>query len=250
MKSKDKKNVLKETKKLVARMKKNWERKHWNVNSPKFEKKIEEAMRFYLLAAQLKYKIRTGWDEQHWNIKGEKEKVAEHVYGAAILAIAIDSEFDLKIDLGKVLKMIAIHEIGEVKIGDITPFDNITPEEKEAMEHQAMADVLGDLCKKEEMLDLLMEFDEHKTREAQFAYLCDKMEADIQAKVYQDTGRQHALDDQENNVVFKNSKARQMVENGAQTAFDIWYEWDKSKYQDSPIFQKVLTYIKEHNTNI
>ena len=244
------KDLRTETKKFIVRMKKNWERKHWDVNSPNFEKKLQEAMRFYLLAAQLKYKIRTGWDEHHWNVKGEKEKVAEHVYGTCILAIALDSEFDLGINLNKVLKMLAIHEIGEVLIGDITPFDNITVEEKKAMEHKAMADILGDLCKKEEMLDLLMEFDEHKTKESQFAYLCDKIEADIQAKVYQDTGRQHDLDNQENNVVFNNSKAKQMVEDGAQTAFDIWYLWDKDKYQDSPLFQKVLTYIKDNNTNI
>ena len=246
----DKTKLLKDAKKFIEKLKRKWERKHWNVNSPNFEKKLHEAMKFYLLAAKLKYRIRTGWDDKHWNIKGDPERIAEHVYGAAILAISLDSEFDLKIDLGKVLKMIAIHEIGEVKIGDITPFDNITPEEKEAMEHQAMADVLGDLCKKDEMYALLMEFDAHETREARFAYFCDKMEADIQAKVYQDTGRQHDLDDQANNVVFNNPKAQQMVKDGAKTAWDIWYLWDKPRYKDSPLFQKVLEYVNSHNTDI
>jgi len=35
--------------------------------------------------------------------------------------------------------MLIIHEIGEVLIGDITPFDNITPEQKQRVEHQAMS---------------------------------------------------------------------------------------------------------------
>jgi putative hydrolase of HD superfamily len=247
---KDKKSLLRDVKMFIAKLKRKWERKHWNVNSPNFEKKLHEAMKFYLLAAKLKYRIRTGWDDKHWNIKGDPERIAEHVYGAALLAISLDSEFDLKIDLGKVLKMIAIHEIGEVKIGDITPFDNITPEEKEAMEHKAMSDMLGDLCQKEELLDLLFEFDEHKTKEANFAYLCDKIEADIQAKVYQDQGRQHDLSDQKDNVVFNNPRAQKMVKSGAKTAFDIWYLWDKNKFEDSPLFKKVLEYTKDNNTNI
>ncbi len=250
MRNKDKKRVLEEGKKLIIKIKKNWERKHWNVNSKRFEEKLHEAMRFYLLATKLKYKIRTGWDESHWNVKGDKERVAEHVYGTCILAISINSEFDLGLDMEKVLKMLTIHEIGEVMIGDITPFDNITPEEKEAMEHKAMSDMLGDLCQKEELLDLLFEFDEHKTKEANFAYLCDKIEADIQAKVYQDQGRQHDLSDQKDNVVFNNPRAQKMVKSGAKTAFDIWYLWDKNKFEDSPLFKKVLEYTKDNNTNI
>ncbi len=235
---------------IVNRIKKSWDRKHWNTHSKRFEQKIEEAMTFYILATKLKYKIRSGWDSTHWNIKGDRlESIAEHVYGVSILAISLNSEFDFHIDMEKVLKMIALHEIGEVIIGDITPFDNITPEEKEAMEHQAMSNILGDLCQKEELLDLLIEFDEHKTREAQFCYLCDKMEADLQAKVYQDKGLQRGLDDQRDNLVFNSDRVKKMIEEGATTAFDIWYEWDKSKYDNSPVFQKVLEYAKENDTN-
>ena len=62
--------------------------------------KIQRAMRFYLLATKLKYKIRTGWDQNHWNISSERiESVAEHVYGTCILAIALSSEFDIDVDL-------------------------------------------------------------------------------------------------------------------------------------------------------
>jgi hypothetical protein len=94
----------------------------------------------------------------------------------------------------------------------------------------------------------LLEFDEKKTREAIFAYHCDKLDADIQAKVYQDMGCQNPLDKQENNVVFKSKKVQQMVQNGAKTAFDIWYEWDKSLYADDEKFSALLDYIKEVNT--
>lgn len=213
------------------------------------EEKLRNSMRFYLLATQLKYKIRSGWDKTHWNVSKERiESIAEHVYGTCILALSIDSEFKTNLDINKVIKMLVLHELGEVIIGDITPFDNITPEEKMKKEHEAMREVIGDLVNQEEFLSLLFEFDEKKTKEAIFAHHCDKLEADIQAKVYQDMGCQHSLDEQEDNVVFKSNKVQQMVKDGVQTAFDIWYEWDKSLYYDDEDFARLLDYVKTIDT--
>lgn len=213
------------------------------------EEKLRNSMRFYLLATQLKYKIRSGWDKTHWNVSKERiESIAEHVYGTCILALSIDSEFKTNLDINKVIKMLVLHELGEVIIGDITPFDNITPEEKMKKEHEAMREVIGDLVNQEEFLSLLFEFDEKKTKEAIFAHHCDKLEADIQAKVYQDMGCQHPLDEQEDNVVFKSNIVQQMVKDGAQTAFDIWYEWDKSLYYDDEDFARLLDYVRAINT--
>lgn len=213
------------------------------------EEKLKNSMRFYMLATQLKYKIRSGWDKSHWNVSKDRvESIAEHVYGTCILALSIDSEFKTNLDINKVIKMLVIHELGEVIIGDITPFDNITPEEKMKKEHEAMREVIGDLVNQEEFLSLLFEFDEKKTKEAVFAHHCDKLEADIQAKVYQDMGCQHQLDEQEDNVVFKSNKVQQMVKDGAQTAFDIWYEWDKSLYYDDEDFARLLDYVRTINT--
>lgn len=213
------------------------------------EEKLKSSMRFYMLATQLKYKIRSGWDKSHWNVSKDRvESIAEHVYGTCILALSIDSEFKTNLDINKVIKMLVLHELGEVIIGDITPFDNITPEEKMKKEHEAMREVIGDLVNQEEFLSLLFEFDEKKTKEAVFAHHCDKLEADIQAKVYQDMGCQHQLDEQEDNVVFKSNKVQQMVKDGAQTAFDIWYEWDKSLYYDDEDFARLLDYVRTINT--
>ncbi|NLC48576.1 MAG: HD domain-containing protein [Tenericutes bacterium] len=219
--------------------------------------RYDSAIKFYLLATKLKYKLRSGWDSSHWNINSDRlESIAEHVYGTLILAISLDSalvlenELESQINFDKVLKMLVIHEIGEVLIGDITPFDNITPLEKKEMEHKAVIEVVGDLFKKEELISIMFEFDERKTPEAKFAYYCDKMEADIQAKVYQDNGLQRPLSDQENNVVFNNSKVQKMVESGASTAFDIWYEWDKHIFEENNMFKTLHKRIKEKDTNM
>ena len=70
----------------------------------------------------------------------------------------------------------------------------------------------------------------------------------MQAKVYQDMGCQNPLEDQENNVVFKSERTQQMVADGAKTAFDIWYEYDKKLYKDDETFAKMLEYVKTHDT--
>ena len=62
-------------------------------------------------------------------------------------------------------------------------------------------------------------------------------------------GLQHDLNDQENNVVFNSSKAREMLKS-ATTSFDIWYEYDKDVYTDAPVFKRTLDYIKDNDTNI
>jgi len=215
------------------------------------EDKIKKLMKFYLLATKLKYKIRAGWDIDGWNVTSERvESIAEHVYGVCILAISIDSEFDLNIDIERVIKMLVLHEIGETIIGDITPFDGVSLEEKNDIEHAAWEKLLDGLVKKEELYNLLIEFDERKTSDAKFAYLCDKIEADIQAKVYQDMGCQRSLDDQESNKCYKYPRIQEILKNGAQTAFAVWYENDKSKFQDNIVFKKVLEYVKDNNMNL
>ena len=211
----------------------------------------EEIFKFYYLNFRLKNRVRTGWDSKHWNVKSDRiETISEHVVGTIGLAMVLNSEFEYNFDTDKELKMLVIHETGETLIGDITPFDGITPEKKKEIEHQAMRDALGNLKEKDSLLNLLFEFDEQETPEAKCSHYCDKIEADLQAKIYQDKGMHHSLDDQKNNVVFNSSKVQQMVKDGAKDAFDIWYEWDKTIYTGDnqfPEFANILKIARENN---
>jgi len=212
------------------------------------ENKNFEIFRFYYLNRVLKQKVRSGWDSTHWNISNERiERISEHCVGTIALAIALKSEFEFDIDINKVISILCVHEVGEIKIGDITPFDDITPEQKQEIEHKAIIEVIGNLSNKDNIINSIFEFDKKETNEAKFAHYCDKLEADIQAKVYQDMGCHHPLTEQQNNVVFKSERVQKMVQEGATTAFDIWYEWDKSIYKEEPVFTKVLKYVKDNN---
>ena len=159
--------------------------------------KEKNILKFYLLATTLKEKIRSGLIL--WKVNKERlESVAEHIYGTCILAISIDSEYELDINLDKVLKMLVLHELEEVIIGDLTPFDNVTREEKLKSGKEAVSKILKDLVKKEEYELLLDEFNAHITNESIFSYMCYKLECDIWIKLNEDLGY--------NNIKEKNLK--------------------------------------------
>ena len=166
-----------------------------------------------------------------------------------ILSLAMADNYEKDINLDEVLQTLLIHEIGEIEIGDKTPFD-ITKEEKARIEHKAMKHALGNLTDRESMLNSLLDFDAEEKENSKFAHYCDKLEADIQSKIYQDSGRHRSLDEQQNNVAFKCPKVQKMLQEGANTPFDIWYLYDKDIYKDSEEFKSMLEYIKENKLRI
>ncbi|MCI9087193.1 MAG: HD domain-containing protein [Clostridia bacterium] len=207
------------------------------------EQKIRNLLQFYLLATELKNKIRSGW--KVWNIERERiESVAEHIYGTCILAISIDSQFELGIDLYKVVMMLVLHEIEEIKIGDLTPFDKQTKEERRTLGKQAVEEVLGILDKKVEYIELIEEFEEMQTKESLFAKMCDKLEADIQSKIYCEEG---SLDIQkaENQYLLKDTRIQKLLEEGAKSISDLFVENDKPIFTEK-VFENIADYVKEN----
>lgn len=209
--------------------------------------KYKNVIEFYKITNKLKNLERSGWTKDKWNVNAPRiESVAEHTFGCCMLLFALNSEFDLKIDFEKTLKMLVIHEIGETVIGDITPYDGISKEDKYNMEHDAIKSILKDLELSDEYYNYLYEFDAHKSKESQIAYYIDKIEADIQCKVYQDNGYQRELDEI-HSTLEENERIKELQQNGAKTAFDIWYNVDKDIYINSELFKELLDYIRDNN---
>lgn len=106
--------------------------------------KAETVLQFYETTHKLKTVIRSGW--KIWHVKAERlESIAEHIYGVQMLALAMYSEYNYDIDLAKVSLMLACHELEEIAIGDLTPFDKVTAAEKQARGHAAVAEILKPL---------------------------------------------------------------------------------------------------------
>jgi len=199
------------------------------------DNKITNVLNFYVLAASLKDKIRSGWLK--WNISKKRlESVAEHIYGTCILAIAIDSEFDEKIDLNKVLKMLILHELEEIIIGDLTPFDKISKEEKLKIGAEAVSKILDGLVKKEEYEMLLDEFNAHITNESIYAFCCDKLEADLQAKIYSQKGYSNIYDE----------RNKSLLNDGSKNLADLFIDFDIQKLSIDT-FKQIALYIKNNN---
>lgn len=212
------------------------------------KEKYINILKFYYYNHTLKSKLRTGWDKEHWNIESENERVemiSDHITGAVGLAFAFGSEFKYEIDINKVLKTLMIHEIGEAIIGDVTPFDNVSPEQKHKIEHMAMKQVLGNLNKCDELYQSLLDFDACINPIDKFSHYCDKLEADLQSKVYQEKGFHHSLDNQSNNIVMKSRIVQTMITSGlATTPFDIWFLYDKGIYEFDIDMQEFFSTLK------
>ena len=81
--------------------------------------------------------------------------------------------------------MAICHDVAEVKVGDITPHDGISPQEKVAMETKAMLDISSKLPRGQEMLELYEEYEAGVTPESRFLKLCDKLDMALQSYEYQ-----------------------------------------------------------------
>lgn len=148
--------------------------------------KEEYASSLFVLMDKLKKTKRKGWHDK--NIERKRvESVADHIYGCQMLAYAMYSEFKYDIDINKVILMLAIHEIGETIIGDITPED-MPRKEKTELETKAVEELLGMIPNSNLIKELFYEFEAKKTPEAKFAYQIDKAECDLQAKLYEQEG--------------------------------------------------------------
>ena len=205
--------------------------------------KVKNAISFYTLCSKLKDTIRKG--PLTWNAKRERiESVAEHIYGVQMLAISIYYEFGYKLDLNKVIYMLAIHELEEIEIGDLA-FYEATKEEKLAEGKKATDYILKDLMGKEEISSLLDEYNERKTDEAKFAYHCDKLECDVQMKLYDQEGC-FDLNDQPNNPIINLDSVRKVLDSEKNIS-NAWIEFDRSKYEDDPNFIEIINWLKEND---
>lgn len=204
--------------------------------------KIKNVIDYFVLCNKLKDTIRTGW--KNWNVQKDRiESVAEHIYSVQMLAIAMHSEFNYDIDLRKVITMLAVHEIEEIVIGDLTLFQ-ISKEEKEKLGHEALEKVLQNLAKKDEIKNLILEFDERKTPEAKFAYNCDKLECDLQSKIYDE---QHLVDvtNQPNNHAINDPDVKVLLGSGKSWS-EMWLIFGQQRYDYDENFMSVSKYAEKN----
>jgi 5'-deoxynucleotidase YfbR-like HD superfamily hydrolase len=141
-----------------------------------------DMIKFFLEIGKLKRIKRKGWLLR--GIK-EPESIAEHSFRVALMALILCEKRNL--DLNKLVKMALIHDIAEVKTGDITPYDDVSKQEKIEKERNAMNELLSSLGpeQRKEYVSIWKEFEIGKTKEAQILKEIDKLEMALQALEYE-----------------------------------------------------------------
>lgn len=205
--------------------------------------RIENLVKYYKLCTKLKDTIRTG--PVIWNAKRDRiESVAEHVYGVLMLAISVYYQFEYKLDLNKIIYMLAVHELEEIEIGDLAFFET-TREEKLIKGKEATTYLLKDFLGKDDITVLLDEYNDRETDEAKFAYHCDKLECDIQMKLYDQEGC-FDLNNQPNNPIINDPNVRKVLDSEKNIS-NAWIEFDRNKYLDDNNFIEIINYLKEND---
>ena len=204
--------------------------------------KEQNVINYYVLCNKLKNVIRTGWKD--WNVQRDRiESVAEHIYGVQMLAIAMQSEFEYDIDIEKVIFMLAIHEIGETVIGDLTQFQ-ISKQEKRKIENEAVHNILKDLINGKQIEELYFEFEAHESKESIFAYQCDKLECDLQCKLY-DEENCVDLKNQTSNISLEDERVQKLMKS-EESWGTMWLKFSQNTYPYDENFRAVSNYaIKE-----
>lgn len=135
----------------------------------------------------LKQLYRQGW--LRVGIPPERcESVAEHSLGVALLCLFIADSWFPEADASKIVRIALLHDLGEARVGDITPHDGVNPTQKHALERQAVAQILGKLPRGAEYLALWEEYEQGASFEAKLVRQVDRLEMSLQACVYEHQG--------------------------------------------------------------
>ena len=200
--------------------------------------KEENVVKYYAICNRLKNVIRKGW--KLWNVQRDRlESVAEHIFSTQMLAIAMKHEYQYDVDIMNVVFMLAIHELGEAIIDDLTQFE-INENDKEKIEHAAVYEILSGILDGKQIEELFLEFDSHSTKEAFFAYQCDKLECDLQSKIYDEEGCVD-LTKQDGNFVMNNSIVKRLLDNGESWS-TMWLKYGQEMYPYDDNFKAVSNY--------
>ena len=141
----------------------------------------------YFECAHLKQLYRQGWLQR--GVPPERcESVAEHTFGVALLSLFLAPASVPELDLGKVLRLALLHDLGEIYAGDLTPADAISRDEKYRREQQSVMQVLAKLPRGAEVMALWEEYAQGTSPEAQFVRHVDRLEMVLQASVYEHQG--------------------------------------------------------------
>ncbi len=119
----------------------------------------------------LKKVLRSGWVRAG---VPSPESVAAHSWGMSMLALKLTPP---ELDLQRVLSLCIVHDVPEVRVGDLTPHDDTSTKAED--EFKAMQGLAP------EWVNLFEEYEQGQTPESKFVKQLDKLDMALQAEIYQ-----------------------------------------------------------------
>ena len=131
---------------------------------------------FLRAAEALKHTTRVAWTST-----GQQESVAEHTWRLCLMALVLAPRFP-EIDVGKLLRICIVHDLGEAIGGDISAALQVHLPDKAAQERRDLLELTEPLPShtRAEIVALWDEYEQAATPEARLAKGLDKLETILQ----------------------------------------------------------------------
>jgi putative hydrolase of HD superfamily len=132
------------------------------------------------------------WKGRYWDDYPieRKESVPDHIWRMLMLAMYLQGKLSIECNFEKLLKIIIVHDMAEIRTGDISASNADstynapeTKKLKEAAERKAMNDIFSSIDEAfwGQCISLWEEYEANQTNEAKVAKCIDKLEAFLQA---------------------------------------------------------------------
>jgi putative hydrolase of HD superfamily len=169
------------------------------------------------------------------------ENDAEHSWHLAMMVLAFKEYAPAPIDIGKVLKLVILHDLVEIDAGDVYTYDEFDPAVKEAKE-QAGADRIFYILPADqgsELMALWHEYEDKQTPESLFASAMDKLQPFLH-NYYADTAAWRLHDVPKKRVIEKMS----IIQRGAPALWPMTLAMieqadEEGLFADSPGRQRI-----------
>lgn len=104
------------------------------------------------------------------------ENTAEHSWHITLLALSLERYAQVPVNIDRVVRMLLVHDIGEIDAGDTIVFAEHGWEQQKAAERRSVERIFGLLPDNAgaPLLALWQEFEESQTAEARFAHSIDR----------------------------------------------------------------------------
>lgn len=156
---------------------------------PRYTESADSPVPFFHLLERLKTTPRAGW--RRFGIE-PCESISDHMYRMSIMTMMAPSSISSKLDLLKCCRMALVHDMAEALVGDITPVDGVSKEEKSRRESETMDYICTTLLGKfngglngQDIRKLWQEYEDSETIESKFVHDIDKVELISQMVEYE-----------------------------------------------------------------